>query len=162
MAANTLPFEYGSKATLANDPGRLADVGNVYYAGQAAYRLVQNVTAALLLTANGKFVDDNAVTTTLNYKTAALSAVTSVKALGVVSTAQVSLNIGDFFLVQVGGVASVSGATTTATNGLTTAASGLVAAVTGTWAVGVGPTIVGTALNTVAGGVAFVRLQNLN
>ena len=163
MAANTLPFGYGEKASLAADPGRQTDVGNLYYAGNAAYRMVQCVTTALLLTANGKFVDDNSTGTTgLNYRTAALAAVTSFKALGVVSTAQQSLNIGDFFLVQVSGNASITGANTvTVGNAITTAAGGLVANVTGTYAATVSATIFGTALITAAGAATTVRLQNL-
>jgi len=161
MAANTIPFGFGEKASLAADPGRLADLGNVYFAGPNAYRMVQCVTTALLLTANGKFVDETSAVT-LTYKSAALSAVTSAKPLGLVSTAQVSLNIGDFFLVQVQGVGTVTGANTvTVATGVTTAAGGLVANVTGTFAATVPPTIVGTALATAAGATATVRLQNL-
>ena len=161
MAANTIPFGFGEKATLAADPGRAADLGAVYFAGANAYRMVQCVTTALLLTANGKFVDETSAVT-LTYKSSALAAVTSAKPLGLVSANQSSLNVGDFFLVQVQGVGTVTGANTvTIATGVTTAAGGLVANVAGTFAATIPATIVGTALATAAGASATIRLQNL-
>lgn len=158
MSANTLPFEFGNRSSSL---AHLADLGNVYFSGASAYRLVRCVTTALLLTAQGKFVDENSVTT-LTYASSALSAVTSAKPLGLTSTAQQSIAIGDFFLVQVQGVGTVVGANTvTIATAVTTAAGGLVANVTGTFAGNVPPTIVGTALANAAGANATIRLQNL-
>ena len=158
MAANTLPFEFGNKSA---STVHLSDIGNVYFSGALAYRLVRVVTTALLLTAQGKLIDENS-STTLTYSTSALAAVTSAKVLGLASTAQVSLNIGDFFLVQVQGVGIVTGANTvTVGTGVTAAAGGLVTNVAGTFAATVPSTIVGTALATVAGANATIRLQNL-
>lgn len=158
MSANTLPFEFGNKSA---SPVHLPDLGNVYFSGPLAFRLVRVVTTALLLTAQGKLIDENS-STTLTYATSALAAVTSAKVIGLASTAQVSLNINDFFLVQVQGVGTVTGANTvTVGTGVTAAAGGLVANVTGTFAGNVPPTIVGTALATAAGANATIRLQNL-
>jgi len=156
MAATILPMAYGDKSTSPS----LSDLGNVYFSGPNAFRLVQ-ATAALALTVQGKFVDETSATT-LTYKTAALSGATSAKPLGLCSSAQVSLAVGDFFLVQVQGVGTVTGANTvTVATGVTTAAGGLVANVTGAFAATVPPTIVGTALATAAGATATIRLQNL-
>jgi len=160
MAANTLPFEFGNKAT---STVHLADLGNIYYSGASAFKLVRVVTNNLLLTVQGKFVDDSSTTGSLLNTVAALSAVTSARVQGYVSPTQVSLNIGDFFLVQVDGVVVVSGANTV-TNGtsVTTAAAGQVANVTGTFAATVPATIIGKALATAAGAAATIQLVNLN
>ncbi len=156
MAANTLPMAYGDKSTSLT----LSDLGNVYFSGAAAYRVVR-ASAALALTANGKFVDDASVTT-LSYSTSALSGTASAKVLGLVSTAQQSLASGDFFLVQVQGIGTVTGANTAGLNtSVTTSAGGLVANVTGTWAATVFGTVVGTAMAAAAGATATIRLQNL-
>ena len=159
MSANTLPFEFGNRSS---STVHAADLGNVYYAGSNAYRLVQNVTAALTTTARGCFVDETSATT-LTFKTQALAGATSAKCLGFVSPTQVSLAIGDFFLVQVAGIAVVTPvSTTTAGTGATTAASGAVAVVTATFAAAVPATIIGTCLNTVAGATgALIRMENL-
>lgn len=158
MAANTLPFEFGNRsASIVH----LSDLGNVYFAGALAYRLVRCVGTALLLTAQGKFVDENSATT-LTYASSALSAVTSAKPLGLCSPTQFNINIGDFFLVQVQGVGTVVGANTvTVATAVTTAAGGLVTNVAGTFAANIPSTIVGTALATAAGTNATIRLQNL-
>jgi hypothetical protein len=149
-------MSYGDKSTSPS----LSDLGSVYFSGANAYRLVR-ASAALALTANGKFIDDASVTT-LSYSSSALSGATSSKALGVVSANQVTIASGDFFLVQVQGIATVTGANTVSLNtSVTTAASGLVANVTGTFAATVPGTVVGTAMAAAAGANATIRLQNL-
>lgn len=156
MAANALPMAFGDKSTSPS----LSDLGNVYFSGANAYRLVR-ASAALALTANGKFVLDASVTT-LSYSTAALAGTASAKVLGLVSSAQTTIASGDFFLVQVQGIGTVTGANTVLLDtSVTSSAGGLVVSVTGTFAATVPGTVIGTAMAAATGAPATIRLQNL-